>query len=504
MADDFSSFFEKAKKKEDGDFSSFFDTAKGGGKKVDTPIEEPQTPQFDIMGMGTGGTVPEVKPSSMPYREEIGKAARGALDVSAAVGRGAAKGVLGGPGAAEEFLAYDVPGYLGFGKTPQEKRLTVFPTPQNIGAMMEYLNLGTTPKGLQPFETTAELLGSLKTPVAQTVGKGVGAGIEKGAEKAKEAVAGITPSKTITKTFGEAKTAGEIGADIDKTIVGRLKELLKTRQKDFETVKNNYLDAGRRVQDQIRNDYVNALTKYYSENVGTKLTQDEISLIGTLVKRVGERPAELAGKETAKVFPGFETIEKERRFLDDVARGYVKPEGAEAIRAEFAKDMSNLLEGVIANRVPKEFKAFNDTYKALSEPINRYNTALGEKVTARADQYLPDIAKLDAEKIPALFFKTKETAQELKTLTGDVRLAEDFARRHLANELETIKTADQLKSYAVKNRPWLQEFPTLQAEVDRLAASVRSGEKVKNLGMILGGVGLGATGLKTLQSLSPF
>jgi hypothetical protein len=308
--------------------------------------------------------------------------------------------------------------------------------------------------------------------------------------RGKEVTEGTMPTRAVEKSVGKATTPSEIGKDIDQTIGDRLRQYIDTRRDQFEGVKNTYLNAGRQKEANILNDYKNELGAFYAKN-SDRLSKDEIALMERLMKRTEARPVELGSKEAGTVLPGFEALEKERRFLSDVAAG-LKVEGAEAINAMFAKDMSNLLEGVISKSVPKEFKTFNDTYKTLSEPINLYNSRLGQTVVARADDYLPQVAKLDPAKVPAKFFETQRSVQELKALTADPKLADQFARRHLANELEGVKTAEQLKKYARDNRDWLQEFPALQAEVDRLASSVKGGERLKNVGKLL--IGGGAAG----------
>jgi hypothetical protein len=200
-----------------------------------------------------------------------------------------------------------------------------------------------------------------------------------------------------------------------------------------------------------------------------------------LLNRISARPAALGEKGAEQVERGFGTLEKERRFLDDVARGFVKPEGAEAIRSEFAKDMSNLLEGAIKNRIPQEFNAFNKTYMELSEPINRYNTALGQAVTKKAGEYLPEISKIDPAKIPGKFFDSRRSINELRALAGDEAFVQQVAREHIATDLRNLKEAKQVRDYISKNYDWLQELPKVRQELESLATATGRGEFAKKL-----------------------
>lgn len=462
-----------------------------GGPKKETL--GPQEPMFDpASGAALGYTQPSVKPTEMPYGEQVGKALEATGEIYKAVPRGLAKGVLGGPGAVEEFLAYSVPEYLGAKKS--KERPTFFPTPENIGGMMESVGLGRTPEQYKAFETAGELVGGLKG-----YGGEVGKKAAKTSLSVKEAAAGTMPARAIEKTFGKASTSGEVGEKLEKSIVGKLKDYLEKRSKDFEGVKNAYYDAGSKFEGNILNDYKNSLVEIWAKR-GRALSPDERALIDRQISRLSDIPVEMGKKKGAAVPPSFEAIEKERRFLSDVAQG-LEVKGAEAIPAKFAQELSGLLEKTISNYIPKEFENFNKTYQTLSAPVNRYNTALGKQVTARADDFLPEISKIDAAEIPAKFFKSKRTVDDLKALVGDEKLVQQSARQHLANDLEGLKTSEQIQKYLRDNREWLQEFPDLQAEIVRLATGIRGGERIKTLGKISGAAAIGAGTLGGLKSL---
>jgi len=467
------------------------DVIKGAMKKhYGGPKREPvgpQEPMYDpASGAAIGYTQPSVKPTTMPYGEQVGKALEATGEIYKAGGRGLAKGALGSPGAIEEFAAYSVPEY--FGAKKSKERPTLFPTPEKIGGMMESIGLGKTPEQYRGFETAAEIVGGLKGYGPR--GGELAGEVAKVGTAAKETVAGTMPARAIEKTFGKASTSGEVGEKLEKSIVEKLQDYIKTRSENFEGVKNAYYDAGAKFEGNILNDYKQSLAEIWAKR-GNRLSPDERALIDREVVRLADIPAEIGKREGATVAPAFEAIEKERRFLSDVAQG-LEVKGAEAIPAKFAQELSGLLEGVISKYIPKEFGSFNETYQALSAPINRYNTALGKKVTARADEFLPEISKIDPKEIPSKFFKSKRTVDDLKALAGDEKLVQQAARQHLANDLEGIKTAEKFQTYLRENREWLQEFPDLQSEVVRLAGAVRGGERIKNLGKLL--VGGGAVG----------
>lgn len=367
---------------------------------------------------------------------------------------------------------------------------TFLPTPERAGTYI----FG---KPKSEYEAAARYVGELATPVK--VGKATLAE-EVVAPAAKESAFVLRPEKQLEKVMKPATSVSEVGQKLEAKLSDRLEKLIETRSKDFETVKDAYLDAGRAKEGQIRSDYMNALSEYYAKN-GSKLTDDERVLMEKLFNRMAPRAAELGAKEGAQIEKGFEAIEKERRYLDDVASGFVKPQGAEAIRAEFAREMSNLLEGVIKTRIPEQFNLFNKTYTELSAPINRYNTAIGQAVTKKAGEYLPEVSKIDPSKIPSKFFDSRRSVNELRALAGDEKFVQDVAREHIATDLRNVKDAKEIRDYVSKNYDWLQELPQIRQELESLAKGTARGELAKTLAKWGGVAALGAPAVSKITKI---
>jgi hypothetical protein len=337
-------------------------------------------------------------------------------------------------------------------------------------------------KGQTPAETSGRESGMMlgMGPVAEfAIPAALKAG-ETAITAAGKTVPAFKAAGAVEKGLAPATSVSAVGEKLEQKIGNRLDQLVQTRRKEFEGVKDAYFEAGRQAEAPILNDYTRSIQEFYAKNAD-RLSVDERNLLKKSLDRLADRPVSLTEREAGSVAPGFDAIEKERRFLDDVAKG-LKVEGAEAIPAMFAKDLSKMLETSIQRHVPKEFDQFNQVYKTLSEPINRYNTALGQAVTKTADEYLPQVAKIDPAKIPDKFFSSRRSINELRAMTGDEKFVQQVAREHVANDLRDVKKAEQIKTYLQKNYDWLQELPELRKDLEKVVDRVKTGEGIKTLG----------------------
>jgi len=304
--------------------------------------------------------------------------------------------------------------------------------------------------------------------------------------------------KRIQKEVSPATSKSAVGEKIESNLLSRLQDLTKSRTSQFEGVKDAYLKAGKDQGPQLINDYKNLLKDEYVK-AATEGSQDEIALIEKLNRRVSDRPVSLTEREAGTITPDFNVLEKERRFLNDIANG-LEVEGAEGITATFARDMAAKLEGVISNRIPKEFNTFKDTYTALSEPINEYARATGAKVTQRADEYLPNVSKVDPAQLPDTFFKSRRSVQDLRALAADETFVQQIAKEHVSTELRNATSSKEIRDYMTKNYDWLQEFPEIKSDLEKIASGQRGKEITRSIAKI-GGTGIaGALGLKAVYS----
>ena len=312
----------------------------------------------------------------------------------------------------------------------------------------------------------------------------------------------LSPSKII-ESIGTPTSRSDVGEKVSKKITDKLTDFIKTRKPKAKQVFDSYLNEGAAKEGEILADYKNALSEYYAKHA-RDMSQAEAKFLKDSLERTKGINATI--DETLSPIiaqPGIKAIETERRFLGKVLKGSVR-EGFEAIPTKRKQDVEALLESVIRKHVPKKFDEAKTLYTELSEPINKYGTALGEKVTKRAGEFLPDIPKTDVAKIPDAFFKSRNSINELKQLAGDDAFVNKVVSEHVANDLVGKKTSVQIREYINQNYDWLQEFKQPQGILDKLQKAeqaLKNTEKLKTAGKYSAGGVIGAGTVNQIRNL---
>lgn len=430
-------------------------------------------------------------------QEKSGFPARSFSKDAADFGYGAITSALGTPGELESLglKAGQWAGLAPKGEKPllpgiadvqadADKYLGIAPRDSGMVTAGEYAPaaLALAPAGGKLASALAAPVERALKPVGDIASK-IGTGVSDFAKK-------MNPREVIEK-LGKPTSISDVGQKIHGKITSALDALTKARKPAADKLFKDYLSEGEKHQDQILSDYQSALKDYYAKHVANRsLSNEEKAAVEEAFKRTAGFSPQLGAKAEEKIPPGMRSLEKERRILNDVASG-MDVKGAEGITARAAQDMSDILTKTIQKYVPKKFDEAIEGYKKLSEPINRFNTALGAKVTKEANEYLPDLPKTDPALVPRAFFKSRRSVQELKDLSGDEKFVEQAAKDHVANELSQAKTSDQINGYLQNNRDWLQEFPQIQKQLSETAKSLKSAERTKKAA----GVGAGLVGL---------
>jgi hypothetical protein len=396
-----------------------------------------------------------------------------------AMGRGTAKGVLGGLGDVEYSASTTLPRALGFkvdDGTMPFGRSTIFPTSEEVGTVIEKIGLGKTPEKYQPIENISEFAagfyGGKKTADV--------------AEGVKETGIALSPKSAISRVFGSDKTVSEVGESISTKLYDRLTKLIDARRAEAKPIFQKYFDSAKPFEDQIRNDYTQAMGRFQTM-FKDDLSKEEANIIADSVSR-------LSGEK------GIGALEKERRRLFEVADGVY--EGYGAIAKQRAGQMANFLQETIEKTLQRETgsnpaRAAFDFYSEASKPINDFARATGGKVTVRAGEFLPDVPKIAEAKLPPAFFENARSVEDLKNLSGDPNFATEKAREYIASQFaeSRLKTADQVDAFMAKNRDWLKGVPEVIKDLETLKSRLGRAEVTKTVGKVgaLGGATLGGT-----------
>jgi hypothetical protein len=336
--------------------------------------------------------------------------------------RGATSGFLGQVGDIEEFARYTAPELVTGRRTPQAQRTTIAPTTEDVSRRLfgerpegdpgKYRQFGEMMGGVMglPIRAGGRLLSGITERIgaARRPGEVVEAfGQPEGVTRARDVVRDARPTATAPK-FGA--TVSDVGESIQQNVVRRLDELRATRTAEANRAFSKYYREGARFEDDIIRDYQIAREEIMRQ-AGGSMSSEMRDVFNKSVDRLRPETIRTEGGGQQIIRPNIEAIELERRKLRDIAQNYGE-EGYSAAQRGFAKDLADMLEGIIARRVPASSEAIQ-IYRQVSEPINRYATALGQKATQRAGEYLPDVPKVDVADLPRQFFRTRDSVQQL-------------------------------------------------------------------------------------------
>ena len=186
---------------------------------------------------------------------------------------------------------------------------------------------------------------------------------------------------------------------------------------------------------------------------------------------------------TTKTGVSFQKLENLRRRLGDRASG-VPQTGFDAIGQQQAGDLKTLVENVMKEFAggkfdPKtgmvkggSFEKYLDNYRKMSEPINAFQTSLGQKLTGTLDQPR-GVYATDPMALPKSIFSSPQNVDDFIALSGgDKKTVEALARSFVSEQTANMSSA-QIKSFLNTNRNWLAKFPQIRDDFakfsDRLA-----------------------------------
>jgi hypothetical protein len=166
--------------------------------------------------------------------------------------------------------------------------------------------------------------------------------------------------------------------------------------------------------------------------------------------------------QTSKAKVGFERLEQLRRRLGDRASGLPET-GFDAIGQQDAKDLKGLVERIMSEFTGKKFDKYRADYEQLSQPINQFQTDVGQALTAPSQAIRGEMAT-QASTLAKKIFSTPENVDDFINFTGGNRTAvENLARNYISAELRE-KTPAQIQSWLNQNSEWLTRFPNLNKE----------------------------------------
>lgn len=183
---------------------------------------------------------------------------------------------------------------------------------------------------------------------------------------------------------------------------------------------------------------------------------------------------ELQNPEDATKPVTFQALDDVRRKLGDAFRG--KPaEGYDAISESLAKELYGKVSEIQKKFAgPTQVKLLDD-YATATPGLESFSSRLGKKATA-LDQYREGQFAADPSTLPRTYFKTRESINALKELTGNPAQVKHAAMMYADRELAGMN-ADQARKWMGSNSEWLAEVPSVQSVVNSYATRLEAAER---------------------------
>ena len=194
---------------------------------------------------------------------------------------------------------------------------------------------------------------------------------------------------------------------------------------------------------------LNAYNNIYSAVTGRKITRNFIDEKGVL-------------QTETKTYPtSFEALDAVRRKLGDVAFGR-EVSGYEGLTQNVAREYYAKLSEIQSKYAGPLQDQLQSEYEVASRLLDKFRTQRGAKATA-LDRIDPTKFKADTKGLPADFFKSKQSVQDVIALTGDQALVEraaaDYVAKSIAN-MDARAARNWLNSRT--NSDWLSSLPGVQ------------------------------------------
>lgn len=298
------------------------------------------------------------------------------------------------------------------------------------------------------------------------------------------------------------KTATEVGESARDLVTKRLDKLKADREKVVEKDKLAAFGAaqkaevaGRRISDTDAFKRAEQQLAAMKIDPQTKLplTTGETGTQIDLVRRelTGITMDPMTG-QTRKTGVSFQKLEDLRRFLGDRASGMTNT-GYDAIKPQQAASLKELVEDVMkeftggklntaTGRIEGgSFEKYLANYRKASEPINQFQTTVGQKLTGMAEAPRGTYAT-DPMALPKAIFSSPSNVDDFIRLTGgDKKSVEALARNFVSEQTANMSSA-QIKGFLNTNRNWLAKFPQVRDDFAKYADRlVREGDVQKRL-----------------------
>jgi hypothetical protein len=277
--------------------------------------------------------------------------------------------------------------------------------------------------------------------------------------------------------ISQPKTATEVGEEARNIVKSRLDKLKANRDAVAKADKDDMLatanakekagigventESFKAAEQSIKTMLIDPLTKR------AQLTGPEASAVAEIRRDlIGTSFDPLTGQTKTKKI-GFGALENLRRRLGDRASGAPNT-GYESIGQIQAGELKELVENVMDDFVEGGLKKFTNNYRENSKAINKFETKLGEKLTATLEQPR-GVFQTDPMALPKSIFSSPRNVDDFIELAGGDKAAVERLARNYVSEQLVGKSPKQINDFLNTNRNWLAKFPVLRDDFTTFA-----------------------------------
>ena len=286
----------------------------------------------------------------------------------------------------------------------------------------------------------------------------------------------INAAKGTRLTIGEDRPTTAIGLDLRNAAV--------KQKDDFQTAASDKFKATEAVVNKgvaklenagITIDKNPAYKKLVAELEAELAPGKNSPDVAAGYKKILDQITVKVKKGEPAVSPSYNAIDQARRLLGE-SFGSVPVEGYKNIDKIARQNMYGKLRDLQVKFGGDKVDDLLSSYADSRPELAQFGSAAGKKMTGMDRGALEQFAT-DPENLPAYFFKTPTSFQNLVDLVGDRKLAVSSALDYATNALTGKETSSAVRAWMTKNPGFLNAVPEVKLAVSKHETALAAAEK---------------------------
>lgn len=286
----------------------------------------------------------------------------------------------------------------------------------------------------------------------------------------------INAAKGTRLTIGEDRPTTAIGQDLRNAAVkreGDFRTAASDKFKATEAVVNEGVEKLEKAGITINKNpaYKQLVKELKAELVPGKNSPDTAAGYKKILDQITVKVEEGA----PAVSPSYNAIDQARKLLGE-SFGNAPVEGYKNIDKLARQDVYRKLRDLQVKFGGDKVDDLLSNYADSRPELAQFGSAAGKKMTGMDRGSLEQFAT-DPANMPAYFFKTPTSFQNLVDLVGDKKLAVNSALDYATNALTGKETSSAVRAWMTKNREFLDAVPEVKLAVSKHETALSAAEK---------------------------